>query len=266
MINRETSPRAGSFSLPVKTISMDIPAPMIQGFHDWWPAAAILVVVYFGLRFISRQSRGRPKLEGVSYDVHQITTTLACTDHQARTLLATYNGNAAKAINEIKTGRAVLPGSEFKELARYEGDVKSFRLEQATFGLLTRNDEKVFLDPDGEGLLVLGVVNPKGRADQHGLSRADRGKVYGQLFWKTEDGWLRFLMDSKRMDYVVLGDRKQNVAIRNFQLIVEDLVTNSKSLQVHESVQPFLSDLQAPLYRNLAELDAYSAKLLEEQA
>ena len=240
-----------------------IPFP-ISGIQQWWPVLALAAVVYLALRFISGQSR-RSKLVGISSDVHQITTTLACTEHQARALLATYNGNTAKAISDIKTGRAVLPGSEFKELARYEGDVKSFRLEPATFGIITREDKPVFLDPDGEGLLVLGVVNPEGRIDRDGLAQANRGKTYAQLFWKTDDGWLRFLMDSSRLDYFVLGDRKQNVAIRNFKTVIEDLVKSSQGLQVHESVQPFLSDLRATNYRSLADLDAFAAKILKER-
>jgi hypothetical protein len=236
----------------------------IPGFQDWWPVLVIAAVVYLMLRFISGQSR-RSKLVGISSDIHQVTTTLACTEHQARALLATYNGNTAKAISDVKTGRAVLPGSEFKELARYEGDVKSFRLEPATFGIVTRDDKPVFLDPDGDGLLVLGVVNPEGRTDRDGLTRADRGNTYAQLFWKTEDGWLRFLMDSSRLDYFVLGERKQNVAIRNFKVVIEDLIESSQGLQVHESVQPFLSDLQATNYRSLADLDAFAAKILTER-
>lgn len=243
---------------------MDAPHPIIQALYDWWPALALVAVAYLGLRFISGASRRTPKLQGIEYDLHQITTTLACSEHQARTLLSTYNGNATKAIHDIKTGKAVLPGAEFKEIARYAGDVKSFLLDRESFGLTTRSDQQFSLDPDGPGVLVLGVVDPRGRADNQGLARADRGNTCAQLFWKSDDGWLRFLMDSARMDYFVLGDRKQNAAIRNFKLVLEDLIQSTKdALLVDSSVIPFLDELHAPLYKSLAEFDAAAKEVLE---
>ena len=234
--------------------------PIVQALYDWWPALILLIVAYQGLRFLSRAFRGKgKKLDGMAYDVHQITTTLGCTEHQARALLSTYNGSAAKAINEVKTGRAVLPGSQFKELARYVGDAKSFVFGESELTLITRKEDKFSLSPAGPGLLVLGVVDPEGRP---GSGRADRGELYAQLFWKEKEDWMRFLLDSRRLDYFVLGERKQNIAVRNFKTVLEDLIQHASGLQLDPSVHAFMAEFNAPVYRKLADLDAAAADAL----
>lgn len=235
--------------------------PLLQALKDWWLALVLLLVAYQGVRFLSRAFRGKgKKLDGLAYDIHQITTSLGCTEHQARALLSTYNGSAMKAINEVKTGRAVLPGAQFKELARYVGDGKSFLFENSELVLITRNEERFDLDAQGRALLVLGVVDPEARP---GAGRADRGELYAQLFWKKDHEWMRFLLDSRRMDYFVLGERKQNIAVRNFKTVLEDLIENAPGLQLDRSVQAFFDEFSAPVYRKLADLDSAAALALE---
>lgn len=238
-------------------------AQIVQFLYDWWPALLLGLVAYQGIRYLTRALGRKPALQGIAQDVHQVMTTLACSEHQAHRLLSTYNGNAAKAINDVKTGRAVLPGAEFKELAQYVGDVKSFLLESPEFGIITRNDQQFLLDPQAPGLLILGVVNPEARP---GLGRADRGDLYAQLFWPENDQWLRFLLEARRLDYFSLGERKQNAAFRNFRTVLEDLIARTPNLKLDPSVESFLSEVQTPVYKKLADLDSYAAQTLQFQS
>ena len=230
--------------------------PAIQALQQWWPALLLAFIAYQGLKFITKRSRSTPKLNDISYDIHQIRTTLACSELQARNLLSTYNGNAARAIHEVKTGKVVLPGAELESVARFQGEAKSFLLEPSRFGVLCRDGSETLLDPTAPALLILGVVDPEGRADNQGLQRADRGTTYGQLFWRDGETWLRFLLDASRMDYFHLGERKQNSAIRNFKIVLEDLAAASSGLKQDTSVAPFLLEFRAPHYAKLADLDA----------
>ena len=243
---------------------MEIVHPAVQALQQWWPALLLAFIVYQGLKFIFRRSRSTPKLDSISYDIHQIRTTLACSEIQARNLLSTYNGNAAKAIHEVKTGKVVLPGAELDAVARFEGEAKSFLLEPPRFGVLCRDGSQVILDPEAPALLVLGVVDPEGRADNQGMHRADRGKTFAQLFWRSDDRWVRFLLDSSRMDYFYLGDRKQNSAVRNFKLIIDGPASASSGLKLHSSVEPFLLEFRAPYYSRLSDLDASAVQVLQE--
>ena len=74
---------------------------------------------------------------------------------------------------------------------------------------------------------------------------------------------MRFLLDSRRLDYFTLGDRKQNIAVRNFKTVLEDLMQHATGMQRDKSVDAFMAEFSAPVYRKLADLDAAAAEALK---
>lgn len=237
--------------------------PLYDFFDEWWPVVLFVAVAYMGLSFILRRWRSpRRQLDSLSFAVHEIQTTLACTEQQAKKLLAVYQGNSAKAINEIKTGRAVLPGEEVSNLARFGGEFRSFELRPEGFCVQTHDGGESVLPLEAESFLALGVIDREQRPDAQGQARADRGKTYGQLFWKVDGDWKRFLLDASRMNYLWLGDKKENSAIRNFRLFLREFKESVPNLKVHQSVESFEANLRSTHYRNLAELEADATQML----
>ena len=236
--------------------------PLFDFFYEWWPVALFLAVAYFGFSFILRRWRSpRRQLDSLSFAVHEIQTTLACTEQQAKKLLAIYQ-SSAKAINEVKTGRAVLPGEEVSNLARFGGEFRSFELGAEGVCLKTHDGGERLLALEAESFLVLGVIDPEQRPDAQGQARADRGKTYGQLFWEVEGEWQRFLLDASRMNYLWLGDKKENSAIRNFRLFLREFQESVPKLKPHQSLESFEASLRTTHYRTLAELEADATQML----
>jgi hypothetical protein len=240
-----------------------IPGPIMEWLQHWWPALLCLLVVYFGWRFIIRpKGLSRSQLDALGFAVHEIRTTLACSEIQAKKLLAIYGGNATKAINEIKTGRAVLPGEEVSDLAIFGGEFRSFQIDDAGFALTTQDERVELLDLESPSLLVVGVIDSEQRPDKRGVARADRGQTYGQLFWRKEGEWNRYLLNSTRLDYFRLGERKEASAIRNFRIMVTELTEKLPQLSTDTSVTSLKDELKATHYRTLAEFEAAASQLL----
>lgn len=228
------------------------------------PLVFFAVVLFLALRFLFFALRPKPGVPTTRHGmgVEQIRATLACSEEQARTLLKMYQGDTAKAIQEVKTGKATLPGASPLMTAIYGGDVKSFgALPEGAFGLLTHDGRELTLGAEEPSLLVLGVVDQEQRPDIDGYGRADRGRTYGQLFWMVGGTWQRFLLDASRLDYTVLGEKKENSGIRNFRLLVGSLREALPNLTIDTSVEA-LEGLRAPLYRKLADFDAQAAQRL----
>jgi hypothetical protein len=214
---------------------------------------------------LKRKSKPK-KLEHAGFAVHEIRTTLACSEAQAKRLLAVYNGDSTKAIHEVKTGRAVLPGEEVSDLALYGGEFKAFQTEKGTFELATHDGRIDELDLSAKALLLVGVVDPEQRPGNDGLARADRGPTYGQLFWEKQGAWTRYLLNSSRVNYFVLGDKKENSAVRNFRSLVDELQTRAPNLTSDASVESLKADLRAPHYKKLADFEAVASQALRNWA
>lgn len=237
---------------------------ILELFYQWWPALVLLAVAYFGVTFLMGQKHSpKRQLDAAALAVHEIRTTLACSEQQAKKLLAIYNGNSAKAISEVKTGKAVLPGAEGSELARYGGEFKSFAARPDGLLLTTHEVGERLVALDSEALLVLGVVDEQQRPDKSGEARADRGKTYGVLFWKVDGDWVRFLLNSSRVDYFLLGEKKVNSAIRNFRLLLDELRQVAPHLKFHSSVGSFETDLRSTHYKTLAALEADASQIFK---
>lgn len=235
---------------------------LLEWLHQWWPALALGLVVVFGISSLIKPRSGQVQIDAVQVAKHEIRTTLGCSEKQAEQLLAIYGGNSAKAIQEVKTGKAVLPGSEVSDLALFGGESRRFVMEDRGLLMETHDGRQELLDPSQDALLVVGVVDPQQRANNLGMGRADRGKSHGQLFWKVDGQWMRFLMTSSKMDYFVLGDKKENSAIRNFRLVVDELRTKVPNLCCDDSVKVLVDDLRAPLYKTLSAHEAHATQQL----
>lgn len=231
--------------------------------HRWWPAMAFLAVAYFGFLYITGNRRGAiSKLDSVSLPLHEIQASLGCSEAQAKRLLAVYGGNSTKAIHEIKTGKAVMPGQEVSDLALFGGEFSSFTPGDGSLSITTGDGGQAQVSTAEPGFLFLGVADPEQRPDSLGNARADRGPTYGQLFLKKDGQWLRFLMNARRMDYTALAERKQNTAIRNFRTVLEDLLQALPHLQKDLGVDRFLGELRAPHFKSLADLEASATQIL----
>ena len=238
---------------------------LMELFSQWWPVAALLLVVYFGLRYIRSARFGASKaLDVGSLAIHEIRTALACTDQQAKKLLQVYGGNSSKAIHEVKTGKAVLPGLEVSDLALYGGEAKRFVLSEADLLLITQDGRDEILSTKSRALLTIGVVDESQRPNPTGLGRADRGQAFAHLFWERDGEWVRFLLNSRRMDYVALGERKENSAVRNFRIVLGDLLQHSPEIKTNDSLLTLQSDLKAPLHKTLAGFEAQSTQILRQ--
>ena len=235
---------------------------LLDWLQQWWPALVLGFIVYFGLNFLLKPRSAQEHVDALQLSRNEIITTLSCTEHQANQLLAIYGGNSAKAIHEIKTGKAVMPGMEVSDVAIFGGELRSFFVEDQDFRLETHDGRSEFLDATADALLVVGVVDPEQRADAQGTGRADRGKAHAQLFWRRDEKWNRFLLTSTRLDYSVLGDKKENSAIRNFRLLIAELPTRSPNIRTDSSVQRLQDDLRAPLYASLADFEAEATQIL----
>lgn len=230
---------------------------------QWWPALALLLVAYWAIKFLVRSSRKVvTPLDKSGLTIHQICTTLACTEQQAKKLLAIYDGNVSKAIQDVKTGKAVLPGSGVSDLARFGGEFKRFEVTAEGIVIHAQDGSESCFSPESKAFLCLGVVDRSQRPDKLGLGRADRGQAFGQLFWELDGEWHRFLMNASRMDYFDLGERKQNSSVRNFRVILGDLRSQIGNLVVSTPLEAFEEDLRLPLYTELTDLEAEASQAL----
>ena len=75
---------------------------------------------------------------------------------------------------------------------------------------------------------------------------------------------MRFLLNASRTNYVILGDKKENSAIRNFRLLILELKKVVPQLKTHKSVDSLEQDLRATHYKSLAEFEARACQLLGE--
>lgn len=242
------------------------PFPELQGwFHHYWPALVLAWVAYMALRYLLRRVGHSPaKLSAAERAVHEIMTSLACTEAQAKRLLAAYGGDTAKAINEVKTGRSVMPGEEVSAIATFGGELKRYTITAEQLRLDSQDGESRIFPTATRVVLAIGVVDPQQRADSQGQARADRGPTYGQLYLQKEDGWHRYLLNSARMDYVFLAERKQNSAVRNFRLVLQELVDTLPTLEVDSSWEIFQEHLRAPHFKTLAEFEAAAIQKLKD--
>lgn len=215
------------------------------------------------VRYLLRRVGHSPaKLSAAERAVHEITASLACTEAQAKRLLAAYGGDAAKAIHEVKTGRSVMPGEEVSTLATFGGELKRFVLADEQVRFDSQDGQSLFFSKSERAVLTIGVVDPQQRPDSQGEARADRGPTYAQLYLHTEGGWYRYLLNSARMDYLYLGERKQNSAIRNFRLVLEELMTAVPAMEVDFSWEALKDRLRAPHFKTLAEFEAAAVQKL----
>jgi len=211
--------------------------------------------------------RGLPKrrLDSIDLALHEIRTSLGCSEQQAQRLLTIYNGNSSKAINEIKTGRAVLPREEASEFAIFGGEFKTYSCDGlGTVVIATQDGALESLKSGVDALLVIGVLDPDQRPDARGNARADRGQTYAQLFWRREDQWVRFLLNSSRMDYSQLKQRRENSAIRNFRILIGDLLKEAPGVASDASLESLRAELRAPHYRSLADFEAAASQILRD--
>ena len=235
---------------------------LLDWFQQWWPALVLGLIVYFGLNFILKPRSAKQEVDALQVSRNEIMSSLFCTEQQANQLLAIYGGNSAKAIHEIKTGRAVMPGMEVSDVAVFGGEFRSFSVAETDFKLETHDGRSEFLDATADALLVVGVVDPEQRADAQGTGRADRGKAHAQLFWRRGESWNRFLLTSTRLDYSVLGEQKENSGIRNFRLLIAELPKQSPNIRTDSSAQRLHDELRAPLYKSLADFEAEATQIL----
>lgn len=235
---------------------------LLAWLQQWWPALVLGLIVYFGLNFILKPRSAKQQVDALELSRNEIITTLSCTEQQANQLLAIYEGNSAKAIHEVKTGKAVMPGMEVSDVAVFGGEFRSFSTEGGEFKLETHDGRSEFLEGAADALLVVGVVDPAQRADTEGTGRADRGKAHAQLFWRRGETWTRFLLTSTRLDYSVLGDKKENSGIRNFRLLIAELPSQSPNIRTDSSTQHLQDELRAPLYKSLADFEAEATQTL----
>lgn len=236
---------------------------LIQWLEQWWPALGLILLIYFAVRFVLRRMGHPPqKLDSLTFARHQIQTSLGCSDKQANKLLVLYSGNAAKAIHEVKTGKALLPGTECSDIAHFGGEAKSFVVDSEGLLLQTQDSQTQRLELTHKALLFLGVVDADQRPDKTGLARADRGHTYAQLYWKEPAGWKRFLLNSTRMDYYDLGEQKQSSAIRNFLVVLEALLQAAPNIESDGSLGTLKSELRAPHYKTVVDFEADSTQKL----
>lgn len=235
---------------------------VVDWFSRWWPVLGFGLLLYWGVRMLTRGKKQTRVVNDVSMAVSEIRTTLACSEQQARALLAAYGGNSAKAIMEVKTGKADLPGQEVEDVAEYGGELRSFEVKGGTLEVHTHDGGNRQVSLSDKAMLFIGVVDPEQRADNHGLARADRGPTYGQLYWSTPNGWVRFVLNATRINYFILGDNKVNSGIRNFRLVVEMMKEQFPHLLCDDSVTPLVGNLKAPHYRKPAGFEAATGRVM----
>lgn len=229
---------------------------------QYWPALLAIAVVALIVRgMFGRKRQPTPVMDPESLAIHQIKMNLGCNSQQARLLLQTYSGDANQAIMDVKTGRAVLPGEDLAgDLPQFAGQIK--KIQGKT---LTDHQEQTYtLAAETSGLLVVGILESDQRPNKEGLGDAARGRMHGQFFLSTEQGWKRFRIEASKLNYTHLGERLHNQAARNFHEVVGELTESAPRLVKDRSVESFLAERRAPIHTSLAAfekvaLDAFAS-------
>lgn len=229
---------------------------IIEGLRRWWPALVVLVAARYFYRRFRLSRRTGAKLDSESLALHQVKVALACDTDKARKLLAAYDGNAAQAILEVKTGRAALPGSETGEVPPvFAGEIREMRSGESRVMLVDYEGKSFSFQPETEGFVICCILNSDQRPDKHGYGQANRGRIHTQMFLPDEEGWRRYRLDSGRIDYSSLGERMQNQACRNYQTLLEDFLDSARGLARDSSVERFLEELRAPILGSQADFE-----------
>ncbi|MBI3928795.1 MAG: hypothetical protein HY319_24860 [Armatimonadetes bacterium] len=226
--------------------------------EGWLSVGVALLMLLLLVAWMRAPRRGPARLTGQELALHEIRSTLGCTSQQARLLLDMYHGSSAKAIMEVKTGRAVLPDPQQTELPASAGELRFLQAEDDLLILVDRHDRAHRIPWSQQGYFSLALLDSEKRPDARGFCDANRGRLYGHLYLLRDGRWVRFLVDGGRMDYATLGERMQNTASRNLRVLLQNVAARASDLEFDDSARAFLEELRARPYASAADFERQS--------
>ena len=232
-----------------------LPAEFLDMLPNWWPVVVVGFVVFVILRFFQQRRMRAIRLDPHRLALHQVMLNLGCDVSRAEELLKSYNGDANKAIMDIKMGVTAVPKYVDPSLPSFGGEIRELKVEPDALVFVDHNDQTHSFPFHQACFLAIGVLQSNQRLDNQGLVDAPRGKPHAQLLLSWPEGWKRYVLNSSRLNYQDLGERKQSTASRNFQVLMGDLKERSSAMLTDRSVEPFLRELKAPKYESLVEFE-----------
>lgn len=232
-----------------------LPPEFLDLLPNWWPVVVIGIIIFVILRSLQKQRTKAIRLDPHRLALHQVMLNLGCDVSRAEELLKTYDGDANKAIMDIKMGVTAVPAYVDPNLPGFGGEIREFKVDPECLSFVDHNQQTHSFPFTGACFLAIGVLESHQRVDNQGFVDAPRGKPHAQLLLSWPEGWKRYVLNASRLNYKDLGERKQSTATRNFQLLMGDIKTHSKALLTDRSVEPFLRELKAPKYESLVEFE-----------